>query len=99
VNAMNTVAIDTNTLNSLFDNQKKLDEIFDSIFEENNFFINSSSSQTESRYSTYEVDSPASYGSSNVKNSLLAIKQNPFYCVLPIALEIAVIYLLVTNLL
>jgi hypothetical protein len=98
VNAMNTAAIDTNTLNSLFDNQKKLDEIFDSIFDDNNFFINTTSPQTESRYSSYDVSSPVSYSGSNVRDPLFSIKQNPLYCVLPIALEIAVIYLLVTNL-
>lgn len=98
---MNTVAMDRNTLNGLFDNQKKLDELFDSIFDDENFFINASpsSSQSASRYSNFDAEAQLSYGGSNVKESLVAINRNPFYYLFPIALEITVIYLLVTNLL
>lgn len=97
---MSTVAIESNMLNGLFDNQKKLDELFDSIFDDDNYFISttSSSSQSESRHSAYEVESQYSV-SSSVKKSPLAIKQNPLSYVLPIVLEIAAIYLIVTNLL
>ena len=99
---MNTVAIDRNTLNDLFDNQKKMDELFDSIFDDDNYFINSSSSSSQagSRRSTLDVESQSSYGGDSVKEPLLAIrKHNPYYFVLPIVLEIAAIYLIVTNLL
>ena len=98
---MNTVAIDRNTLNSLFDNQKKLDEIFDSIFDDKNYFIDISSppSQTVSRGSAINADNRILSESRDVKESGLAIKQTPFFYVLPIVLEIAVIYLVVTNLL
>ena len=98
VNVMSTVAIESNMLNGLFDNQKKLDELFDSIFDDDNYFISSSStsssSQSGSRHSAYEVESQYS-----VKKSPLAIKQNPISYVLPIVLEIAAIYWIVTNLL
>lgn len=98
---MNTVAMDRNTLNGLFDNQKKLDELFDSIFDDESFFISAStsSSQSASRYSTFEVESQFSYGRNNVRESLVTINRNPFYYLFPIALEITVIYLVVTNLL
>lgn len=97
---MNTVAIDRNTLNGLFDNQKKLDELFDSIFGDDNCFISISPtpSQSGSRYSDFDTKSHYSYGG-NLKESLLAIKPNRFYYAIPILLEIAVIYLAVTNLL
>ncbi|MGR9117170.1 MAG: hypothetical protein ACU85E_15535 [Gammaproteobacteria bacterium] len=99
---MSNVAIDRNTIKDLFENQKKMDELFDSIFNDDNYFIDSSysSSQTGSRYSTSDVESKFSYGEDSVKKSFLAIrKNNPYYFVLPIVLEIAAIYLVVTNLL
>lgn len=97
---MNTVAIDGNTLNGLFDNQKKLDELFDSIFGDESYFINSapSSSQSESRHSAVDTDNQFSYGGT-LEKSFLAIKPNRLYYILPIVLEISVIYLAVTNLL
>jgi hypothetical protein len=97
---MNTIAIDSNALNNLFDNQKKLDDLFDSIFDDNSFFINSApSSQTVSRKSTVDIDRQITYGSGNVKESLLGIKHNTLFYMLPIVLEIALFYLAVTNLL
>ena len=99
---MNTVAIDTNMINSLFDNQKKVDELFDSIFDDDNFFIRGSSysSQTESYGSTFDLESQASYKGGSVKESFLAISnRNPYYFVLPIVLEIAAIYFFIANLL
>jgi len=97
---MNTIAIDSHALNSLFDNQKKLDELFDSIFDDNSFFINSApSSQTVSRKSTIDVESSDAYDSGSVKKSVLGIKHNPLFYVLPIVLEIALFYLALTNLL
>ncbi len=98
---MNTVAIDSNTLNSLFDNQKKVDAMFDSIFDDNSYFIDISSPsyQAGSRESAFSVENRISYGNTDVKESLLAIKRNPLFYALPIVLEIAVIYLVVTNLL
>ena len=98
---MNTVTMDRDILNGLFDNQKKLDELFDSIFDDDNYLINSSpsSSQSGSRPPASEVESQFSYTGGNVKELLLTIKHNPFFYVLPIVLEIAAIYLVVINLL
>ena len=97
---MNTIAIDSNALNNLFDNQKKLDVLFDSIFDDNSFFINSApSTQTVTRKSTVDIDRQHSYGNGNHKESLLGIKHNTLFYALPIVLEIAVFYLALTHLL
>lgn len=97
---MNTAPIDRNILNGLFDNQKKLDELFDSIFDDDNFISSpSSSSQSASYYPTFDVDSQLSYSDGNVNGSSLSIKRNSYYYVLTVALEIAAIYLVVKNLL
>ena len=96
---MYTAAIDGNTLNGLFDNQKKLDDLFDSIFDDDNYFISSasSSSLTEKRYSAERQYSP---GPNRVTESLLMIKnRSPYFLMLPIVLEVAVIYFVVANLL
>jgi len=97
---MNTLAIDTNTINSLFDNQKKVDELFDSIFDDDNFFIASSySSQSENRRSVSSKGRQISSYADNSKESFLAIRaRNPYYMVLPILLEIAAIYFVAINL-
>lgn len=100
---MNSVSIDINTLNDLFDNQKKMDELFDSIFDDDNYFVDSSSSsssKTVSSYSSYDEESPISYGNDSVKESHLAIRiQNPYYFILPVVLEIGAIYWIAANLL
>lgn len=98
---MNTVAIDSNMLNGLFDNQKKLDELFDSIFDDENYFINSSSTsyQTERRRPAADAERTFSVRGDNMRESSLAMKRNPLSYILPIVLEIAVIYLLATNIL
>jgi len=92
-------AIDRNALNGLFDNQQKLDNLFDSIFEDDNFFISgTSSSVSVPSSSRYEVSYSQVQPSSRLHTSLLAIKQQcPYFFVLPVVLEIAVIYVVVTN--
>jgi len=97
---MSTVAMNREILNGLFDNQQKLDELFDSIFDDDNFLINSSpaSSQSVSHSPAIEVEKQFSSGGGNVKALFLAIKHNPYFYVLPIVLEIAVIYTVLINL-
>ena len=97
---MNTIAIDSHALNNLFDNQKKLDELFDSIFDDNSFFINSApSTPTVSQKSTVDLACSVPYGAFSVQESLLGIKHKPYWYVLPIVFEIALFYLALTNLL
>lgn len=94
---MNSVAIDSDMLNSLFDNQKKLDALFDSIFDDENYFISGSSTsyQAERRHPTAEF----SVRGNSMRESSLIMKRSPLTYILPIVLEIAVIYLLATNML
>jgi len=96
---MSAVAIDRNALNGLFDNQRKLDDLFDSIFDDDNYFINSvSSSPTENFYVASSATRSITAEQSRVRESVLTIKEQcPYFFVLPIVLEIAAIYLVVAN--
>jgi len=96
---MSSITLDKNALNGLFDNQKKLDDLFDSIFDDGSCFIsNATSVQTESNYSTYRAGHYVSPKQSRMTESLLTIKeQHPYFFMLPIVLEIAAIYCMVSN--
>jgi hypothetical protein len=96
---MSSITLDKNALNGLFDNQKKLDDLFDSIFDDGNCFIsNATSVQTESHYSAYRANHYAPSNHSRMTDSLLVIKeQHPYFFMLPIVLEIAAIYCVVVN--
>ncbi|MEY4717685.1 MAG: hypothetical protein RL563_303 [Pseudomonadota bacterium] len=92
-------AIDRNALNGLFDNQQKLDDLFDSIFDDDNYFISSvSSSVSTTSNSACDFSYAQPYQSRRLQESLLAVKQhNPYFFVLPVVLEITVIYFVVSN--
>jgi len=98
---MYTAAIDGHALNGLFDNQKKLDELFDSIFDDENYFINSSapaSSSTSSSYATYKRDRGFEPRQGGMVESLALIFDHcPYFYLLPIVLEITAIYFIVAN--
>ena len=97
---MNTVAIDRKTLNGLFDNQKKLDDLFESIFDDDNLFANTPLvSAVASRHSTYDSERSHTYSSSDdyYQSKSYGMRSNPYFFLLPIGLEIAAIYLIVTN--
>ena len=98
---MSAAIIDTTALNSLFDNQKRLDDVFDSIFNDDNYFICSvSSTPSAGNGSTHNTSRSYTPKQSPVKGSLLMIKARfPYFFMLPIVLELAAIYVLVTNLL
>lgn len=98
---MCAAAIDRNVLNNLFDNQKKLDELFDSIFDDDNYLISSVSTlQSENHCSEYNASRSFTPKQSRVRESLLTIKEQcPYFFVLPVILEIAAIYFVMTNLL
>jgi hypothetical protein len=98
---MSAAAIDTTVLNSLFDNQKRLDDMFDSVFDDNNYLISSvCSTLSELNCSSYNAERSHTPKPSPVRDSLLTIKeQYPYFFMLPIVLEIAAIYILVTQLL
>ncbi|MDT4288457.1 hypothetical protein RO575_02690 [Methylomonas sp. MO1] len=94
---MNAITLDRNALNGLFENQKKLDDLFDSIFDDDNFFISSAPASVPSAI-RYPEHSP-SYDRSKVIESLYTIKHHPMFFVLPITLELSVFYWVVTHLL
>ncbi len=96
---MSAAIIDSNVLNSLFDNQKKLDDLFDSIFDDDSYFISSaSSSQPESLYVASNATRSFTPKQSRVRESLLMIReQYPYFYVLPVVLEIVAIYFVLVN--
>jgi len=98
---MNAITLDRNALNGLFENQKKLDDLFDSIFDDDNFFISSAPAPAQSaiRYPESKVEHPLEYERSKVIESLYTIKHHPLSFVLPIALELTVFYWVITHLL
>ncbi len=98
---MSAAAIDTTVLNSLFDNQKRLNDMFDSIFDDNNYLISSvCSTLSEHHCSSYNADRSHTLKPSPVSDSLLTSKeQYNYFFMLPIGLEIAAIYVVVTQLL
>ncbi|QPK62743.1 hypothetical protein IVG45_18185 [Methylomonas sp. LL1] len=98
---MSAATIDSNVLNSLFENQNKLDDLFDSIFDDGSYFISSvSSSQSENLYLTSSTPRSITPKQSRVRESLLTIKERcPYFFILPIMLEIAAIYFVASSLL
>jgi len=91
---MNAIALDRNALNGLFDNQKKLDDLFDSIFDDDNFYISSTpvSVQSVARNPEFKAERPVAYRGHPVIESLDAMKHHPYFFLLPVTLELTVIY-------
>ena len=95
---MYAATIDRNALNGLFDNQKKLDDLFDSIFDDDNYFI--SSTITSQSYTVPNTTRTYTPKPSPVRDSLLRVKEySPYFFMLPIVLKIAAIYFVVAYLL
>ncbi len=76
---MTAAAIDVNILNDLFDNQKKLDDVFDSLFDDDSFITLDESTPIIESYSSFDDIVPQK------SRSLTSL-------VIPIALEIVAIY-------
>lgn len=94
---MSSAAIDSHVLNSLFDNQKKLDDLLDSVFDDDNFYITASSAPAES-YSSYSVHRRVPVEKNRMVESLSLMKaQHPYIFMLPVLLEIAAIYFVASN--
>lgn len=98
---MYTTAIDRHALKGLFDNQKKLDELFDSIFDDEKYFISSTSpsiSSLKSSHVAYGEGSLYAPEQSRVAELLSMIKNHcPYFFLLPIVLEVVVIYFIFTS--
>ncbi|MBS3954275.1 MAG: hypothetical protein KGZ88_15110 [Methylomicrobium sp.] len=100
---MNTAAIDRETLDLLFHNQNKLDKLFDSVFDDEKYFIDFSAPSSQSvsmanNYAAFDPDSSFSYENSHIKDTFLAIKSMPLHYLLLIAFEFGSIYWLLTSL-
>ncbi len=95
---MTATAIDVDALNSLFDKQKKLDDIFSSMFEDEGSLFNNSTSNNEQSFKSnsweddqgFHFDEDLSFDHRD--ETLVDKKKNIIYLALPLALEIAAIY-------
>lgn len=96
---MCSAAIDRNALNALFDNQQQLDDLFDSIFNDDNYFISGASpSQSESPCLAYDEGCVFTPAKNRHRETRLTEKAHtPYRFVLPVALEIAIIYFVMTQ--
>jgi len=99
---MTTATLDIDTLDKLFDNQKKLDDIFNSVFDEDPFlssptpfsdYARESNKISQASYDSYS-DDEISFNTGNTV--LIQRARGVAYFVLP-ALEIAAIYYCVIN--
>jgi len=94
---MNAAAIDVDTLNNLFDNQKKLDDIFNSIFDNEDTIVSSSVSSNNQSQSSVQANSQDIFYQDEFtlefdNEVYVPQKRNALYMVLPVVLEIAAIY-------
>jgi len=88
---MTTATIDVDTLNNLLDNQKKLDDIFDSIFDEDMLINNLISFEDES--SDQDISDNSEEFSFDFDDDIIEPKKRSVIgFVLPIVIEIAAIY-------
>jgi len=92
---MTAAAIDLNTLNELFDNQKKLDDIFGSFFDDE--FLLSASSYDEptpkkytqpNKQASYSVENP----SVSPEDEITFKSRSAISLIIPVLGEIAIIY-------
>jgi len=92
---MTAAAIDLDTLNELFDNQKKLDDIFGSLFDDDSCLTASSYDEPTPRRSG-QTSSSASYSRDsstfNTADEFTQDSRSILSLVMPVAVEIAVMY-------
>ena len=91
---MPTAAIDLDMLNELLDNQKKLDDVFNF---DDDFFLGSSMSYDDELGSSDQIDSQGyhSYGELSFESDDILADQESrsiIYFIVPVAMELAVIY-------
>lgn len=88
---MTAAAIDLDVLNELFDNQKKLDDIFGSLFDDDSCLSASSYDEPTLRRSDQQ-DNQATYSKDNFADEFAQESRSTLSLVMPVVLEIAVIY-------
>jgi len=102
-----SATIDIDTLNNLFDNQKKLDDIFSSVFDDDSFFVSSSApiekvSDSKDQKAAQDSSSNDSSSSNDWSNDdwsyknddvyFVQEKRSIIYLIFPVMLEIAALY-------
>jgi len=86
---MTSTTIDLDALNDLFENQKKLDDIFSSFFDEDSALSTTLSNEQKSTNNLYSNDD---FSFNPTDKTTVKTKQNIVYFVLPVVLEIAALY-------
>ena len=94
---MTTAAIDLDILNELFDNQKKLDDIFSSMFDDDSFLSSSSSLDDQTfgnsaQKGSHERSSKDDWSFITEDKTFVQKSRGIFYFIMPLMLEIAVIF-------
>ncbi|MFW5443255.1 MAG: hypothetical protein ACKE51_02970 [Methylococcaceae bacterium] len=95
---MTTASIDIETLDKLFDNQKKLDDVFSSIFDDDDYLQSSSASFNDhtpgkkGQKNSQDTYSNEDYSYNADDLAFVQEKRNIIYVILPVAAEIAAIY-------
>jgi hypothetical protein len=87
---MTTAAIDTDLLNELFDQQKKLDDIFNSMFDDD-FFLDEKPSKSNQQ----QTNKNLSFNTTN--NSLVQKNHGIAHTIIPVVIEIAIISYCIIN--
>jgi len=94
---MSLAKIDLAALNDLLDNQKKLDDIFDSAFDEDPL-LSTPDPLSELTLATSHQENNGDYYSDEFwsadsnKNNIIQTKRSVAYLILPVVLEIAALY-------
>ncbi|NOQ16621.1 MAG: hypothetical protein GQ581_06140 [Methyloprofundus sp.] len=95
---MTTAAIDIETLNELLDNQKKLDDIFSTAFDDDDFLkCSMACNKHESGKSSLAAHQNKRLLSNAGANVLVQESKSKVYLVMPVLLEIATIYYCIAN--
>lgn len=90
---MTSATIDLDTLNDLFENQKKLDDILSSFFDDDSALSTTLSNEQKSTNNLYSNDD---FSFNPTDKTTVKTKQNIVYFVLPVVFEIAALYITVS---
>ncbi|BCG63140.1 MAG: hypothetical protein methR_P0831 [Methyloprofundus sp.] len=91
---MTTAAIDIDTLNELLDNQQKLDDIFSTAFDDDDFLT---CSMASTKHGSGESSLAVQQGKRAGATILVQESKSKVYLVMPVLLEIATIYYCIVN--
>lgn len=90
---MTSPTIDLDTLNDLFENQKKPDDILSSFFDDDSALSTTLSNEQKSTNNLYSNDD---FSFNPTDKTTVKTKQNIVYFVLPVVFEIAALYITVS---